>query len=375
LLARSLEVGGTERQLVTLAKALNERDHRVRVGVFYKGGALESEIAGAGIELVHLHKTGRWDVLRFLGRAVATLRRDAPDVIYSFLGGPNVAAAIVSRFLPKTKLVWSIRNSSFDVSTDSAAARLGFRVEAALASQPQAIIANSAAGRHFAIARGFPAGKIFVVPNGVDTDRFRPDRRLRTDLRQQLGLSDDDLVVGVLARLNATKDYPIFLRAARLVVDALPEARFVCAGGGGEVRELQRLTRELGIAERVLFPGQLDAAAALNAFDIACSASLTEGFPNAIGEAMACGLPCVVTDAGDSAAIVANLGVVVPVSDPAALAEGLISQIGNLARHNPGRSRARMVENFSISAMAERTVAIFRDRDAQSRGTPEAAQG
>lgn len=373
LLARSLEVGGTERQVVTLAKALHERGHRVRVGVFYTGGALESEIAGTGVELVDLHKTGKWDVRRFLGRAVAALRRDPPDVLYSFLGGPNIAAALLSRFLPRTKLIWSVRNSSFDFSTDSVAARLGFRVEAALASQPQAIIANSDAGRRFAIARGFPQEKIFIVPNGVNTHRFRPDRRLRKDQRQQLGLSDEDLVIGVLARLDSTKDHPTFLRAARLVAGAVPEARFVCAGGGVQVGQLQRLARELGIADRVLFPGQLDPAAALNAFDIACSPSLTEGFPNAIGEAMACGLPCVVTDAGDSAAIVANLGLVVPASDPAALAEGLLSQIGSLARHDPEQCRARIVENFSVSAMVERTVEIFRGRDAQSgaaRGAP-----
>lgn len=360
LLARSLDVGGSERQLVELANGLRERGHDVHVALFYGGGALACELGAAGIDVIDLHKSGRWDVLPFLGKAIAALRRCRPDVIYSFLGGPNLVAAAIRRFAPQAALVWSVRNSSRDISVDNVAARLGFRLEAALARRADAIIANSSAGRDFAIGRGFPEHRIVVVPNGIDTARFRPDPELRAQQRLQLGLREDEIVVGVLGRLNATKDYPTFLRAAQRVARETPNVRFLCVGGGPELQRLERLATELGIRERVIFAGELDPVAALNAFDIACSPSLTEGFPNAVAEAMSCGLPCVVTDAGDSAAIVGSLGTVVPISSPEPLAKAIQERIERLAEHDPERPRARIVENFSVDAMVERTLDAFR---------------
>lgn len=361
LLARSLDVGGTERQLVELAKGLRGRGHNVRVALFYGGGVLARELDSIGIEILELGKSGRWDLFAFLTRTVAALRRAHPDVIYSFLGGANVVAALVKPFLPESTLIWSIRNSSRDPSIDNFAARLGHRAEAALARVPDKIIANSVAGRAFSIGRGFPADRIVVVPNGIDTDRFRANPASRSDQRRKLGLGDSDILVGVLGRLNSTKDYPTFLRAAAAVAGTNANARFACVGGGPELPRLQQLAKELGIADRVFFAGEMDSADALNSFDVACSPSVTEGFSNAIAEAMSCGLPCVVTDAGDSAAIVGTMGSVVPVSSPGELALAIESQIESLPSHNPAAARTSIVGRFSIDAMLDRTLDVFRE--------------
>ena len=360
LLTRSLTTGGAEQQLVELARGLSGRGHHVSVGVFYAGGPLERGLEGAGIEIVDLRKSGRWDLLPFMLRTAAALRRRKPDLVYSFLGGGNLVAAAVRRSVPGAKLVWSVRNSEFDMSVDHWVARAGHKVEAALARVPDAIIANSSAGRDFAVSRGFPEDRITVVPNGIDTDRFRRDPKLRAEQRGKLGLGDDEIAVGVLGRLNATKDHATFLRAAATVLQKQPDSRFLCVGSGPELGSLQRLAAELGIADRVLFPGELDPGAALNAFDIACSPSITEGFSNAIAEAMACGLPCVVTDVGDSAAIAGDAGTVVPPSSPAAFADAVQRQIERLPAHDPSVPRARIVDSFSLAAMVDRTLGVFR---------------
>lgn len=219
---------------------------------------------------------------------------------------------------------------------------------------------NSESGRAFAIGRGFPASKIKLVSNGVDTERFRPDAALRRDQRRKLGLGKDDIAVGVLARLNATKDYPTFLRAAGQMAPRAPRARFLCVGSGPELEALERLANGVGIADRVQFTGEVDPASALNAFDIACSPSVTEGFSNAIAEAMACGLPCIVTDVGDSALIVGDRGTVVPPSSPATLAQAIQQAIRVLDEHDPSKPRQRIVDEFSIDRMVDRTVEVFR---------------
>ena len=360
LLARSLETGGAERQLVELALGLKKRGHEVRVALFYSGGALETPLRTASVEIVDLRKSGRWDFAGFLMRTRRLVRRLRPDVIYSFLGGGNIVTGLVRPFAGRTKLVWSVLNSAYDLSIDHWLARAGHRLEAALARTPDAIIANSSAGRAFAVQRGFPANKVAIVPNGIDTERFRPDAALRREQRRKLGLGEDQIAIGVLARLNATKDYPTFLRAAAEIAPRSPRARFLCVGSGSELDALQRLAHGLGIADRVQFTGELDAPAALNAFDIACSTSVTEGFSNAIAEAMACGLPCVVTDVGDSALIVGDSGTVVPASSPTVLVPAIEQVVRTLDEHDPRKPRQRIVEEFSIDRMVDRTVEIVR---------------
>lgn len=359
LLARSLEIGGTERQVVALARGLHERGHEVRVGLFYDGGILARELTSRGIEVVDLQKTARSDLFGFLGRAAKVLRRTKPDLIYSFLGGPNVASALLKPLVPGARLVWSVRNSSRDLSVDNHAARLGFTIEPLLARGADAIIANSTAGRDFAIRRGFPEKCLSIVPNGIDTARFQASKEARQQQRGALGLSPDHIAVGVLGRLNSTKDYPTFLRAAAIVAKAEPKARFLCVGSGPELETLEQLSRELGIADAVLFTGELDAVKALSAFDIACSPSVTEGFSNAVAEAMSCGLPIIVTDAGDSARIVGDLGTVVSTSDPDALATAIREQIRRLPDHDPAAARQRMISLFSIDAMVAKSLDVF----------------
>jgi len=361
ILARSLDVGGAERQLILLAKGLRRRGHSVQVGLFYSGGSLLPELDGSGVEVVDLGKRGRWDWPRFMRTLVAELRRRRPDVLYSFLPGPNVVAAAARPLIPRTRLVWSVRASDMNLAEYGPVERLARKLESALSRTPDVIIANSSAGAAHAVRNGFPAGRIIVVPNGIDTDRFRPDAELRRKQRSALGLKKDQIAVGVLARLDPMKGYRTFLEAAAIVAPREARVRFLCIGDGPERRGLEARADELGLGEQVVFTGELDPVAALNALDIACSSSLWgEGFSNAVAEAMACGLACIVTDAGDSAAIVGSLGTVVPAGSATALADAITAEVAKLPSHDPAGPRQRIVEQFSVDAMVDATVAVFR---------------
>jgi glycosyltransferase involved in cell wall biosynthesis len=358
-----LEVGGGERQLIELAKGLHERGHPVRIGLSYRIGGLLADVEGTGIEILDFGKTGRWDIPGFLRRAVAAIRSADPDIIYSFLAGGNLVAAAVRPFVRKPRYVWSVRASNMDRSKYGWVSRFGRMAESLASNLPDLIIANSSAGARFAVRNGFPAGKIVVVPNGIDTARFRPDAKARAADRKRLGLRAEEIAVGVLARLDPMKGHPIFLRAAAIAAPRMPALRFICVGSGPDLQPLSQLAEELGLADRVVLAGERNPVAALNAFDIACSCSVWgEGFSNAIAEAMACGLPCIVTDVGDSAMIVGNTGTVVPLGSPEALAEAILAQAASLDRHDRRVPRARIVENFSISEMVERTLDAFHQR-------------
>lgn len=356
LLIRSLAFGGAQRQLVHLARGLQQRGHSVAVGVFYLPGPLMSDLEQAGVAIIDLGKSGRWDMIGFarrLRRAIADAR---PDVLYCFGDDANIVTGLLHRFLGGTKLVWSVRASDMDLSHYSWAHRLGYKLERSLSRSADLIISNSKAGSRFAVSNGFPAASIEVVPNGIDTECFRPDILLRRSQRLEWGLSDAEIAVGMLARLDPMKGHSDFLEAASKLASRRKELRFVCIGDGGERDRLKAMTASLGLSDCVLFPGStIDPAKALNGLDIFCSASVWgEGFSNSVGEAMACGLRCVVTDVGDSAAIVGDEGIVVPPADPDALARAILAEADMLGTEFID-GRERIIENFSITRMVERT--------------------
>lgn len=360
LLTRALDVGGAERQLVLLAKGLKARGHKVSVGVFYAGGALDAELQESGIEIVDFGKAKRWDVIPFMRRVVGELRRRRPDVVYGFLGSGNVVATAARPFVGKTCLVWSVRASNMDLRKYDWLARLWYKIECRLSRYADAIIANSSAGADFAVRNGFPRSKLVVIPNGIDTDRFRPDHALRSKQRAAFRLRDEQIAIGVLARLDPMKGHEILLQAAPAVLEKRPNVRFFCIGEGPELDHLRQMAADLGLSDRINFTGRHDPAAALNALDISCSCSLFgEGFSNAVAEAMACGLPCVVTDVGDSRAIVGEFGTVVPPRSPEALAAALVGLIASPDGGKARSGRERIVAEFSIDAMVDRTLQTF----------------
>jgi glycosyltransferase involved in cell wall biosynthesis len=359
LLVRSLEIGGAERQLVQLALGLHERGHNVHVGLFYRRGALLAELEHAGIPVIDVAKKGRWDLVGFLIRLRKLVREIRPEMIYSFLGGANIVAAAVRPLVPGLKLAWSVRASDMDLSRYDWTHRMAYRVERLMSRIPDVIIANSKAGRDFAVRNGFPPGRIRIVPNGIDVDRFKPDAALRRRQRETWKLSNGQIAIGVLARLDPMKDHPNFLRAAAILAELRPDLRFICVGDGPERKSLEDLSVKLGIGDRVLFPGSADPVSALNGFDLACSSSITESFPNAVAEAMACGLPCVVTDAGDSAIIVGDTATIIATRQPPALADAVLRELEALTASRKAAARERIVQTFSVDAMVEQTLMLL----------------
>ena len=355
LLVRSLDIGGAERQLTELALGLKRNGVKVAVGVFYGGGPLTAVLDQANVPIFDLAKRGRWDLAGFLIRLRRLLVKVRPDILYSFLGGANILAAAARPFVPRLKLAWSIRSSTMDLGQYDWTHRAGFGVERLMSNLPDIIISNSVAGRDFAVNQGFPAGRIAIVPNGIDTNRFRPDDQLRKRQRELWKLGQKELAIGMLARLDPMKDHAGFLQAAADLSARGGGLRFVCVGEGPLRQRLEARARELGIAQRVIFAGACDPVAALNGFDCFCSCSITEGFPNALAEAMSCGKPCVATDVGDSAHIVSTFGSLVPPHDPGALATAIRHELAAATAQKGAAARKHVIDNFSSQIMTERT--------------------
>ena len=360
-LVRSLNYGGAERQLTLLSKGLRQRGHDVVVVVFYSGGPLEKELVDAQVRVRPLNKRGRWEVFGFLIRLIQVLREERPDILHGYLHDANLMTMIPKFLTLCTKVVWGVRCSHIDLRQYDWLAWVEFKVNCWLSILPDAIIANSHVGRDYHLALGYPAEKTVVIPNGIDTERFRPNPLARRRIREEWGIKEQEELIGLVGRLDPMKDHPIFIEAAALLAKRRSEIRFVCVGGGPDVyrAELQRHAKQVGLEDRLLWVGiREDMPAVYTALDIAVSSSYGEGFANVIGEAMACGVPCVVTNVGDSARVVADLGEVVPPKDPAALRDA-IERLLDQKPHTPAQVRLRIVEGLSAEAMVVNTERVL----------------
>jgi glycosyltransferase involved in cell wall biosynthesis len=372
-LVRSLEVGGAERQLVLLARGLARRGHEVSVAVFYAGGAFEADVRAAGLPLHDLRKRNRWETLPCLARLVRLVRATRPDVVHGYLGLANQASATVRFLFPGVKVVWGIRSAKDDLRAYGWLARAGTRVERLTSPLADAVIANSRAAARQAIASGVDARKVQVIPNGIDCQRFAFDPAGRARVRREWGVPDGAPLVGMVARLDPVKSHPTFLRAVARVAARRPDARFVCVGHGAPAyrARLERLAAELGAPARLVAPGATVTSAIYSALDVAVlSSNPGESFPNVLGEAMACGRPCVVTDSGDAREILGEAGAVVPPRDPDALAGGVLDVLDRAARDGGALSAAarRRVERcYSVDLLVRRTEAAL---EAVRQGAP-----
>lgn len=360
-LIRSLDYGGAERQLIALAKGLHAKGHTVLVSVFYPKGPLEKDLREAGVPVRILNKQGRWDVFGFLSRLIKLLKQEQPDVLHGYLGVPNIITVLLKPVFSQVRMVWGVRSSNMDLNRYDWLLRLAYRIECMLSRFADLIIVNSRAGLEYAATHGFPRQKMVVIPNGIDMKRFFPDPGERRRVRAEWGVREDETLIGLVGRLDPMKDHPNFLKAAALLARERDNVRFVCVGDGpaGYRQKLQEYSRELGLADRLIWAGaREDMPAVYNALDIASSSSFGEGFPNVVGEAMACGVPCAVTDVGDSAWIVGDAGMVVQPGDPEALAgacRDIISFPATVRRALSSSAKQRIEELFDSRQLVTRT--------------------
>lgn len=312
---------------------------------------MADELKRADIPVISLNmRRGRPSVPGIFA-LVRHLRRSKPDILQSWLYHADLAATLASWMVPGPSLVWNLRCS--DLPSRSAAMPLDriVRLLAWMSGQPRAVIVNSSKGEEFHRAFGYRPRRWALIPNGVDPSRFRPRPEMRSEIRKMLGVAAGASVIGWAARLHPMKDFPSFLQAARLFVDARPNAHFVLCGegldpGNGEIAQMIAGLRLRGCV--TLLGVRSDMQDIYPSFDaLALSSAYGEGFPNVLIEAMACGVPCVATDVGDSREIIGDTGIVVAPADPGALMHGW-----RTVTETPGlfgnRARQRAIDCYSI---------------------------
>lgn len=354
--------------MAMLAKGMASRGHSVRIVTIFPGGQVVAELLEAkGVELVSLWSSRSEYILFRIFQLIISpllLRHKLKDVdrIYSMLEVTNFIAWAATRFKRNTYLVWGIRSSHMEGHWKMAMFdKLCIFVSRGI----RLLITNSHAGLQDLLKRGYRPQHYKVIPNGIDTERFEHNEESRIIIRHELGVSPDQPLVGIVGRLNPMKGHPTFLEAAALAAEKRDDVRFVCVGGGPDnyTNELYTLANKLGLNEKVFWSGDRnDVADIYSALDVlVSSSSYGEGFSNVIAEAMACGLPCVVTDVGDSARIVGETGRVVPAGNASLLATEILGTLDQLYNGLVKKDviRQRIENNYSVDSLLVQTEMVL----------------
>ncbi len=366
ILIRSLDAGGAERQLTELLKGLDKTRYHITVATFYEGGRFwETVNAIAGVKLISLQKKGRWDFFSFFMRLIKEIRLSRASVIYSYLDVANIYGFLAAK-LSGVKVVFGVRASQINFRHYDWTAAFTFYLAGFCSQFANAVLFNSFAGLNFYRQRGFSLKNSQVIVNGVDTDVFRPSPKHGSVLRNRWQAGGSPFLIGLVARLDPMKGYPVFLQAAAQVIKTHPNARFVCVGTGEESykNQLMKLADELKLKENLIWAGHIENMPAVyNALDMLVSTSIFgEGSANVLLEAMACGLPCVATNVGDAVEIIGIDGSVVAAGDAFALANKIVEVmvLPEQEKIKKGLAgRERMQRLFSIKTMVTKTSLVL----------------
>jgi glycosyltransferase involved in cell wall biosynthesis len=372
LLSTSMGMGGADQQILLLARAMRSRGHEVRIVALAPLGPMGLEAQREGIEVESLELERNLGAIPRVLRLVRIVRAWRPDVLHSHMVHANLLARAIRPVVGMPALVSTIHSINDGGSLRMAA----YRLTSGLVDR-FTIISRLAAERYIAI-KAVPARRLQVVPNAVDTDRFRKLPGARAVLRRELGLGDEFVWLAV-GRFEPAKDYPTLIAAFARLAAVRPASRLLLVGQGSLRSEVEGMVRAAGVEEGVRFLGvRRDIPALMSAADGYLLSSAWEGMPVVLLEAAAAELPIVATRVGGVAEVVedGSTGLLVRSADPAALSEAMekMESLTREARLAMGaRGRILVEQRYGTDRIMETWERLYSDVIG-GVGLPEAGQ-
>lgn len=364
-----LGVGGAENMLFKLVGSMDPVRTRSAVVSLQDEGRFGASIRRNGIPLFCLGMRPGRPSLTGLLKLRTIIKSFRPDVIQGWMYHGSLAASF-GRFVSgcKVPVVWNIRQTVYDLTSEKPGTRMAIRTCAVLSRFASRIIYNSRVALQQHEAIGFWPEFGQIIPNGFNCQTFRPDPKVRRRIRALLNVSDATVLIGLVGRYHPSKGHEDFLLSAGKLLKSGDDVKFVMAGPAVDEKNeiLCRLIKENSLNEKVFLLGTRKTQFLLPALDIAVHASFaTDSFSNVIGEAMACALPLIVTEVGESANIVGGCGgVVVPPRDHQALAQRMKEMValGAERRMHIGlEGRSRIERHYSLEAVALNYQRLYSD--------------
>lgn len=372
----ALNTGGAERSLYSLLSGGLSAVADCRVISMTDPGHFGPKIAALDIPVDTLDMPIGKPTLGGLRKLRSLVKDIRPDIIQGWMYHGNIAATFGRTVCPgRPALAWNIRHSVHDLAVEKRSTRFAIQVNKIMSGSPDSIIYNSLVAREQHEALGYVSQGGSVIANGFDLSVWRPNSEARDRLRAQLGVGGDARIVGLVSRYHPMKDVNNFLRAMRPLMEGNTSLHCLLCG-----RDLDLQNPALADDLRALPQDRLhilglrdDLPDIYPALEVLClSSAWGEGFPNVLGEAMACGVPCVATDVGDSRHVIADTGRLVPVSDTPALTaalEEMVSLSQEALQDQSARARSRVETNYPIEGTIQAYIEHYRELHTRQSGS------
>lgn len=353
-----LGVGGAEMMLAKLVSSLDRQRFQSSVVALNSDLALADRIRTSGTEVTSLNVSrAALGAILAVPRLAASFSTQKVDLVQTWMYHADLVGGLAARMVG-LPVIWNVQTSASDLDgLGQKTQRIVRMCGRASRLVPSWIVSCSHVAVDVHAGLRYEVGKFRVIPNGTDLSRFRPDTEEREAFRAEIGVRPDEPLLGLVARFHPMKDHDLLLEVTRRVAETHPRVRLALCGLGLDSSNqiLTARIAELGLERRVILLGmRSDTPRVLNGLDIhVLSSAHSEGFPNVLGEAMATGVRCVVTDVGDCRLIVGDTGLVVPPRQAEALTDAvrqLLDMTQEEAAAMSRRTRERVARDFSLGS-------------------------
>ena len=351
-----LITGGAERALVRLIQSSDKNRFKHRVVSLTDQGTQGAELEKAGVIVDVLRISGVYSAFKGILKLRKITRSVKPDVIHSWMYHGGLFALLAPR---GSKRILGIRQALHDQSKDKTTTRFIIKLLALFSKRFNVITYNSHTSKLQHETRGYSPKNALVIHNGFDLTELYPNKEAGRKLRKAAGISDDVFVFGNISRHHPIKNHIGLLQAFSDVYHNAKNVFLLMAGPGidSSNRHLTEIIKSQQLQNNVLLMGETnDVLPSLNACDVYVSSSFSEAFPNTIGEAMACGVPCIATDVGDCSYIIGKAGLIIPVNDHKALVNAMTKLFESTEKERKQlgvMALQRIQENFQIASMTQ----------------------
>ena len=356
-----LNVGGAEMMLLNMLKLYNGKKYAPLVISLTGPGVLLNEIKTMNVSLECFDFKKNNVVMEFI-KLIYFLRFQKVEVIQTWLYHADFFGGIAGKLLGMP-VVWGIHNSYLDKKgkkTTGWIRRLNAYMSAYI---PKKMV--SCSGFAADLHRGLGYKDVFtIIPNGFDVKKYYPDKDKRMAFRYKYNL-ENTIVLGFVARYDPLKDFENFISALGIFIAQCNCIKIVMCGRNVNCanENIMHLIKNKDLGDHIILLGERnDIDVIMNGIDFFVLSSKSEAFPMVLGEAMACGTPCITTDVGDAKDIIGETGVCVPKKDPMLLAQGILAAIhweSKLYEEKSYMARKRIVEYYSLDKVVNRYFDVY----------------
>lgn len=360
--------GGAENMLYKLIKYSDKSKYYHEVISLMDEGIIGKRIRDEGVK-IHSLNVSKAKIFK----SILNARRICKDfdIINTWLYHADIFGFLIAKILLTKKLIWNIRHSNLDKDANKSRTLMIVKINALLSKKLDCITFNSNKALDTHLAIGYKNKDTIVIPNGFELDKYSFNEENREILRKSLNIVKESKALITVGRWDIQKDYETLFKALNEMKNEHTNFKMIMVGTKLDEhnRELCDLALQYDLRDELMLLGRRnDISELLSAADCYISSSLGESFSNSIGEAMACALPCIVTDVGDSKQIVGETNDVVKAKDSKGLAEAICKFLEKPESLRNFNSRNRVIENFDIQKVVKDYERNFQDVITMSDG-------